>query len=374
MLYCVVCNDNKQNIIYKDFLYCTICFHIQKNKNESTDQNKQYNNQSVNQNKQYHNKQYHNKEYNKEYINEEIIKNIISYSDFNTNDIKILVVNDKTSEFIDRIYSSLLDKISKYNIKTVSVSPFYNSSFFSTHVHYKYNLTDYITDIIKKEYDNFDIIILNDTLTNNENPGFILNNCKKLCKKNSLIISQHIHSKILSSIELLNLKNTTCNIFNINSLDTLCKKLQLQLHHIKYINTSTFLSFIINNNEWITQQIVDVLYEEIVDNIYDDSTYTYISNYWNTYIHLVNDFLEKYKSIGYNIVCINSSNDLYHHFDYDNFITSDSLIFLNDKNPMKTLLMITDHNNQNEIIELIKASNTKTWLVFDIYKVIFYLS
>jgi hypothetical protein len=79
-------------------------------------------------------------------------------------------------------------------------------------------------------------------------------------------------------------------------------------------------------------------------------------------------------SIGYNIVCINSSNDLYHHFDYDNFITSDSLIFLNDKNPMKTLLMITDHNNQNEIIELIKASNTKTWLVFDIYKVIFYLS
>lgn len=371
---CCICKNNidENNFVYQNFIYCTNCFHIQKNNinsNSIKSKNKQENKQIL-----------HNQILSKisSYLNFQIIQKYDEY-------LNILIVNDINSELSNKIYNNLNKKISKYKIKIVSISPYYNSSFFSTQHHYKLNLTDYTTNIIKDNHNLFDIIILNTTLTNSIEPLNILNNCKKLCKNGTLIISEHIHTNILSSLELLNLNKNIHNIFNTNSIQTLCKIVKLQLHHIEYINHFQFLSYIIHNtlnnehiknehikNEHITEHITELLYNEIINNIYDENTYIYLKNYWINYINIVNDFLDKYKSINYHIVCINRENNIYYHLNYDTFITTDNLIFLNDKNPSNTLLIITNDLNRQEIIELIKTTNTKTWLLFDLYKLISY--
>lgn len=359
---CCICkNDNiNNNFIYKDFVYCTNCFHIQKNN---------INPKSV---------EYKNKR-TKPNIHDEILLKISSYLNFDIIEkydeyLKILIVNDTNYELSNKIYDKLSEKINKYKIKIISISPFYNSSFFSTQTHYKLNFTDNITNMIKDNYDLFDIIILNTTLTNSIEPLNILNNCKKLCKNGTLLISEHIHTNILTSLELLNLKKNTNHIFNTNSLQTLCKIVNLQLHHIQDINSFHFLSFLIYNplNNNLTEYITELLYEEITNNLYNEETYIYLSNYWANYLNIINQFLDKYKSIDYNIVCINTENNICYHLNYDTFITSDNLIFLNDKNISNTLLIITDDIHKNEIIKLIKTANNKHWLLFDLHKLISY--
>lgn len=363
---CNVCEKKLTGYIYKEFMYCNYCFHIRKTDNVLIGTKNNYLLDNF-----------------KEYI-----LNTIDYLNVNHyRKLNVLVVNDIDSKFIDKVYKKLSDKIGKYNVHTVSVTPHYNSSYFSNHKHYKYSLTDYITDIIKNEYGSFDIILLNDSLIYTSNPKELLEYCKRLSKTNTIILCANIHTSIFYSMDILNLTKNVNNIFNTNSLKLLCNNVELELVSCSILdNSSSFVSILsLNFAQESYEDIVDILYNEITYNIYNKREYNRIFNYWNNFILYVTDIIDKYSAIGYNnTIFINYSkkDDLYFCFENVNYITETDLNtrVLNTMNPDNTLIIklnqtINETLNQtiNETInETIKHNNNKKWLTFDLYKMIAY--
>jgi ATP-dependent Clp protease adapter protein ClpS len=125
---------------------------------------------------------------------------------------KILNVNDKNTDILEKVYNTLLQKTQKYNIKTVSISTLFNPSFFSQHDCSKLRLSDYTSDMIKRQHGTFDVIVLNDVLTYTNNPLDVLKCCEKLSNENTIIFSINIHSRVFSSLKLFNLDNKVDNL------------------------------------------------------------------------------------------------------------------------------------------------------------------
>ncbi len=355
---CNVCQKKLYGYVYKDFMYCDYCFHINKTDNILTEVK---NNNRLDNFKEY-------------------ILNTIDYLDLNKyGKLNVLVVNDIDSIFIDKVYKKLSNKIGKYNVHTVSVTPHYNSSYFSSHKHYKYSLTDYITDIVKNEYGSFDIILLNDSLIYTSNPKDLLEYCKRLSNMNTIILCANIHTSIFHSIDILNLTRYVNNVFNTNSLKLLCNNVELDLISCSTLDNSSFVSILslhFDKNNTVVEDILDILYNEITYNIYNKSEYRKISNYWNDFIIHVTDLLNKYSAIGYNNpVFINDSkkDDLYFKFENVNCITKTDLHTFDKMDPDNTLIIITDFENSDTIKQTIKQQkNNKKWLIFDLHKMIAY--
>jgi uncharacterized CHY-type Zn-finger protein len=351
---CNVCQKKLHGYVYKDFMYCNYCFHINKTDNILNEVKNDYILDNF-----------------KEYI-----LNTVDYLDLNQyRKLNVLVVNDIDSKFIDKVYKKLSDKIGKYNVNTVSVTPHYNSSYFSYHKHYKFHLTDYITDIIKNEHGSFDIILLNDSLIHASNPRYLLEYCKRLSKVNTIILCANVHTSVFHSMDILNLTKYVRNIFNTNSLKLLCNNVDLNLISCSVLDNSSFVSILsFNEDNSCNEDILDILYNEITYNIYNKSTYKRIFNYWNDFVIYVTDILNKYKTIGYNNIFINYSrkDDLYFCFENDNCITKTDLNMFDKMDPDNTLIIITDFKNEDFIKQTIKNKGGKKWLVFYLHKMIAY--
>lgn len=352
---CNVCQKKLSGYVYKDFMYCNYCFHINKTDNILIPTKNNYVLDNF-----------------KEYI-----LNTINYLDLtHYKKLNVLVVNDIDSIFIDKVYKNLSDKIGKYNVHTVSITPHYNSSYFSNHKHYKYSLTDYITDIIKNEHGLFDIILLNDSLIYTSCPKDLLEYCKRLSKMNTIILCANVHTSIFHSLDILNLTKYVNNIFNTNSLKLLCNNVELDLVSCSTLDNSTFVSILsLNFVQDVNEDIVDILYNEITYNIYNKSEYKKIFNYWNNFILYVTDIIDKYSTIGYNnniFINYSKKDDLYFCFENVNCITKTDLNIFDKMDPDNTLIVITDFENNDTIKQIIKQKWDKKWLIFDLHKMIAY--
>lgn len=356
---CLSCNykDDLKTCL-NEYDYCTNCFHIQKKKFETSNKNKF--------------------EYNKKTFLDHILPYINKIS--NSDKINVLVINDMDTQLLDEITEMLSLKMNKYNINTVSVSTFYNASYFSRHNHYKFQLTDYISQILYDKYGVFDLIILNDTLTYCENIQDILMACKRLSGNDTTILSINLHTSILFSVNVFSMDKNVNHIFNINSMKTLCTNSNLQLNDIIYDNCwmISVINGCINKSNITTKIIADKLYDEMSNNLYDEDSYSKLSEFLDIYVNNINEILQRYKSIGYNIVIINNLDET------ETYININHTMYIKTKNVKNGLqnlkkddivIVIFDYTNIENIKRIIKTFSEQTnskWLFFDLENLIGY--
>lgn len=369
---CLICNRTELIPCFPEYTYCTYCFHIQRINLSETIVKEKYS-------------------YNQESYKEFVLKKIKDIDWVDQKQVNVLVINDVNSFLIDSIYDTLSDKFQTYNIKTVSISTLYNNSFFSKHHHNKFILSEYTADILKNEHHHFDVIILNDTLTYSVNPYEILSSCKKLCIDTTTIISINYHACILSSMNLLTLDIHVNNIFNTNSMKTLCNRAKLKL--VNVINYKELVISIIKGCEEINidEVILDKLYDEITCNLYDNRIYSIFNKYWIKYLENINDIFDKYKTLGYKLIQVSNLPNDKTNFNmiYDGHIQITDIgnidnIIKNmlergdkkDTNQIETtdrnLLIILKYENSSNILDVIKTNSKKLWLYFDLYHLIAY--
>jgi SAM-dependent methyltransferase len=358
---CNLCGDKNISKVYKDFYGCGYCFHI--NKKSETIKNKldiKYD--------------FDITEFHK-YVLEEIDSIDVSEYIKTKRNFNVLVINDRNTVLIDSIKGKLLNKMSKYNIKTVSLSSYYNNSFFSAHNHNKYNLSNYTTDMLENEYGTFDVIVLNDALNWCNNINEVISCCKRLMNRSTSLFSVNLHSYLLYSTSLFALNKFTNNIFNTNSLKTLCDKNDLCLQNSEIIQDHWIISKIDTKRQPnVSKGVVEVLYEEITHGMYDQQSFDLIRNYWSQYTDIIQQTLSKYKNLGFNIIILNNLRvDLFYiDLDYDIYIETINVSQLTETQS-KTLVVILDYKNIENIQSEIKSlSNVKTWLIFDIGYMIAY--
>lgn len=390
---CLICNGEIKNSI-RDYEYCNNCFHtskvqgnkfteVQMFKSNIKDGLVNSRNGSID-----------------ESIKKCILKvvsDVVSDVDTNKSNYKILVLNDGDTKLIDSISDTLLKKISKYDLKTVSVSPFYNSSFFSKHKHYKLVFTEYTVNLLRDEYEYFDIILLNDTLTYMSNPVEILGYCNSLSHSDTKIISFNLFTEIFYSLELVNMDKNISNIFNCNSLQLACSKAGLHLENLESVieqnvgweeeskdkhdqnnmDDCWYISemCVKTPNIQLCKKICERLYKEIEMDLYDYNTYDDNRIYWDQYFNDLNHNLSKYNGIGYNIVLITniSQNKKYSIIKHDKNITIDCISKIDtlcesDYN----LLVILDYKNTKMIKDKIIESSKRFWMFYDLYNSIGY--
>lgn len=356
---CLVCNRKDLSSCFPEYRYCTNCFHIQKD----------------NLSKGY---KYYKYNSNKDAYAQFVLKKIEEMDWKNRSHVNVLVVDDTSTKLLDDITDVLLKSVGKYRLTTVSLSNLYNGSFFSRHKHNKLSLSDYTSDMLKAEYCHFDLIVLNDTLTYTDDPNGVLNSCKKLCKDTTVIMSINFYSSLLCSMNLLLLDNSVNNIFNTNSLKTLCNRSKLQL--LRVVNhKELIISIIIGCEEKkIDEVILDKLYDEITCNLYDKQIYSVLNNYWCRYIDNIRYVLQRYKDVGYKIVQISdlSFGENYFTIEYDNTIHTNDLenidkINKNDSDD-KNVVVVLDYNGTSVVRNTIKTFSKRSWLYFDLYHLIAY--
>jgi hypothetical protein len=359
IILCNVCNRDDIKKLYNNFYICLYCFHTSKHSDDIVIK--------PNFTRDYNVSEYH------DYILSEINNLDIDESSI----LKILVINDRDTKLIDNIYNDLLQKRSKYSLKTVSLSTYYNNSFFSPHFHNKYHLSDYITDILKDDYESFDIIILNEILTYDKNIRDIMSYCKRLSNEKTVLFSINLNNYMVYSSDIFKIDRYITNLFTTNSFKRLCSDFEFNIQNSKCLDKGWFVyKFDTTKQLKINKDVVNILYDEMVQNIYDGPVYNKLSEFWSQYISTLNETLNKYKKIGYNIIIINTlQKDMFHmDIPYDSYIKTDSLLQLEEIVEPQTLLVILDTSNLVQIKNRIKnlSSSSKKWLVFDIEYMIAY--
>lgn len=352
MFTCIVCNNHKSGNYYSDYVYCDNCFHLQKKSlNMIMPSNKI--------------------SYDKNVYRKYVLDAIQSINKNDNEKYKILNINDYNTDILDDIRDILLKKTSKYNIKTVSVSTLFNKSFFSNHDCSKFVLSDYTSDIIKNEHGTFDVIILNDTLNYTNDPLTVLKSCEKLLNETTLVFSMNLHTRVFSSMKLFEIDKNVNSIFNTNSMKRLCHYSNMKLDSCKIVNEWNLFTLKLGLETTPEKVIVDILYDEMITQIYDKSSY---NTFLDKYISNIQDIIQKYQSINYKIVAV---SDLQYDFMYFNFykdyyINSRDLHKINKLNTNdKYIIIIYDYINFNNIkTEITKYNNNL--LFFDISNLISY--
>lgn len=387
---CIICNNqvidfvNLSNDILGDInlKLCNNCFHIQSFENikNSTTNKCFYTNFDT---------------FTKDTLFD-LISNKIESKIFQ-NPIKILNINDINTNILDNIYSKYKHKY----INTVSLSELFYPSFFSKHTCLKGDLVDWSFEYLKNNYENFDIIILNSTLTFNHDINKILDKCELLSHENTVIYSTNYDFlNIYSHIFLFNLNNNIRNIFTTNSLNRLCNNHDLLLkqkhkvlrdnkntseNHELQSKTNDYNNIVIYEIGFKTRLkekssiIIEELCNELTLNLYDENIYKDISNNLISHHILFNNIIKKYILQNYNIVLLdkiinNTSRISNNIFENDRIITN--LNRLNNKN--KYLFITFDYENFEIIYTKIKSYkyeydvNLSKCLILDINLLITY--
>jgi hypothetical protein len=215
--------------------------------------------------------------------------------------INILCINDFDTHLMDRI------KNVYKNAKTVSLSPFYNPSFFSRHYHDKDVANSASITRLNKKFDKFDFIFINTTLNGWSDPNKFLELCKKTCNNFTWIVSINYHSVLLSSYALMNLNSDIIQLFNTNSMKMLCENNNLNIIDVTDLTSDIKLYTFTQNSDSKTS-LSDILYDEITHDTYSNDTYDTIKYFWTqNYIQLSNT-LEKYKRQNFTMIGINKCN------------------------------------------------------------------
>ena len=272
--------------------------------------------------------------------------------------------------------------MSRYKITTVSISKLFNPSFFTKHKCIKDNLTENnISTIPLGDFDHFDFIILNSTLTFDTTPNNTLNLIEKLCNNKTIVFSTHYEINWnMPSTYFINFDKDINNLFNTNSLKLLCDKHNFVLSH-KYNNERKSSNNESNNepilyefklktyNHQVSTDIIEHLYNEITLEVYDETTYKMLAflNYYS--FHNFNDILKKYRCNNYKIIAIDINNKQI-ILNVDCHINkNDSLHFLNDDKDNKYLFVIFDNFEYISLYlktQLIKCKiNLSKCLLFD---------
>jgi hypothetical protein len=343
---CIICNNtiidfldlsnNYFNLSNINLKLCNNCFHIQSKLENKT--NSKYNYKNFNTNNCLFN----------------LICNKIDSKIFQ-NPIKILNLNDINTNILDNIYTKYKYKY----IKTVSLSELFYPSFFSKHTCLKGDLTDWSYEYLKNNFETFDIIILNTTLSFNNNINDILFKCKLLSHENTRIFSTHYDIlNIYSHVFILNLNNNIKNIFSTNSLNRLCEnnKLLLQNKHKTNKNTSENLINILiyeiclpKHKHDKSSSIIEELCNDMELNLYDENIYQSISKNLHLNYTLFNDIIMKYHSQNYNIVFLDQTDKKFE--SNINIITNLNNLNINDK----YLFITFDYENFQTIYIKLKS-------------------
>lgn len=353
---CVVCKWRTVKSFVKDYVVCEHCFHITKGDpvQKFSDAKFQFNKGGY-----------------VDYVLEKV--NRIDWNERLY--VNVLVINDTDNTLVDMVSDTILTQVSKYRLKTVCLSPLYNGSFFSRHRHNKFVLSDYICSSLAEEYGTFDLILLNDTLTYCKNPRDVLQSCKRLSNRDTLIISINLYTSIFASMDLLMTSKDVNNVFNTNSLKRLCNSCDLRLNKSMIYDNTWIISEIEYGPEIrVSSQVAATLYKEMTVPIYDVDVYKKLATYWKVYLEGLNDIIRRYRLIGYTILLVNDlpedrSNG---YIEYEREIHNERSIKTNDK----TLVVVCNKNNKNiqgRLDSLGSGSNKTNDIFLDLYHLIGYV-
>jgi hypothetical protein len=178
----------------------------------------------------------------------------------------------------------------------------------------------------------------------------------------------------LNNFENLVDKNVN-SIFNTNSMKRLCYYSGMQLESCTMINEWNLFTLKRGVEKDSSKIIIDTLYTEMIENIYNKELYTMLSDYLEKYKHNLQNTILRYKSIDYKIVQISilEKDFMYLNFYKDYYINSNNLDELKQLDEdEKYIIIIYDYLNFNEIKKRIKEISNKIFLFFDICNFISY--
>jgi len=292
ILNCIICDNSLEDLILlndnQKLMYCTNCFHISQNKQT-----------------------------NKSHRVVSICKEILNFKEnyvqmclekirkrfYDKNDKpNILCINDNSTFLLDAI------KKEYPHAKTVSLSNYFNPSFFSKHYHDKDEINESSIERIVKSFETFDFIFVNTTLNGSNDPEHFLQLCKRVSNKSTNIVCVTFHSILMSCYYLMNFNSDILNIFNTNSLKLLCERNDLMIKQTEHLTSDLNVYTITNvtkSDVAKSDVLSEVLYEEITHDTYDNDTYDTIKHFWVRNLFTLQSTIDKYKRQDFKIIGIN---------------------------------------------------------------------
>jgi SAM-dependent methyltransferase len=177
-------------------------------------------------------------------------------------------------------------------------------------------------DNLKETFGNFDVIVAQNVFAYVRDPLELLEKCKRISHENTVIYIQTSHANVITNNEFETVRHGHLSYFNTNSMKQMCEKSGLVLHKVSKVDEggSSYL-FEIHQSEKPGSNTIDVLYDEIVKGMYDDSTYQKYK--WNAlfYRNALLNMILGYKIAGYNVIGYGStttSNTLLNFCGIDN--------------------------------------------------------
>ena len=137
---------------------------------------------------------------------------------------------------------SQLDVFKKKGFNTYGVDPAKNIYKISSKKHKI--ICDFFNEkVVKKINKKFDMIIFQNSFAHNPNPFKLLTNLKKLMHDSSTLIIQTSQANMCQNKEFDTVYHEHINFFNVNSMNSLLKRVNLKLHYVtkKSIHGTSYL-------------------------------------------------------------------------------------------------------------------------------------
>jgi len=246
---CRVCYNKILNKLSNIELYvCPECFHIQTNKITSSK------------------KKYKSMTFFESFAFCTLIKFL--HLNLHKKSVKILNITSNSNLQLDafKIFSKEYNPKSEIDIISVAVN---HTSEKNT------QWTDSTSDKLYEKHGFFDIIIVQDIFEDTDNPNNFLNNIYKVMNNDSMLF---IETNIIDDI--IKNKSYNCykylNLYNTNNIHLLCSKNKLFLNNRHTVQTcldDKCYIFEINKVHNLNTNTCDKIYDEILNEIYNEKTY-----------------------------------------------------------------------------------------------------
>jgi hypothetical protein len=362
---CIICDNNIDNLITliddKHLMYCHNCFHI----------SSFYTNKPNKIPETFNSIKVCNEVNNRSRYKDICFKQICDKFKDKDEKFNVLCLNDYNTDLLDMIKTEY-----KYS-KTVSLSNYFNPSFFSKHYHEKDYINDNSIKRLRARFDSFDFIFINTTLNGCNDPVKFLELCKLLCHENTIVFSLNYHSIRLSCYYLMNLNDQIKHIYNTNSIKFLCQKTNFCIANVEDI-TKDLKLYIFKAQLSDTDSILsEILYDEITHDTYDNETYDSIKYFWMHNFINFSQTLEKYKNKNFTIIGINKCECCLVNTYYTKTQKIDLMINLSDLsnkikifNKSENFLFIIFDEDQffakgSKLITLLSSKQISKSLIFD---------
>jgi nucleoside-diphosphate-sugar epimerase/SAM-dependent methyltransferase len=197
---------------------------------------------------------------------------------------------------------------------------------------------------LQETYHTFDVVLAQNVFAHIDYPSKFLGLCKDLTDSHSLVYIQTSQANMIRNSEFDTAYHEHLSFFNTNSMKLLCDNNDLCLNRVDLVPIhGTSYVFEILHQKTADSNVVDFLYAELENGLYDTETYKGYNWKCLMYKNAFHNMILEYKTKGYNIIGYGStakSNTLLNFCKIDNSLI-DCIV---DENELKQGLLTPGSN------------------------------